>query len=69
MLLYDSKLKDNTIYNQLIMKQLIFMCLAWLMVACHSNSPTLSTVNYTLKGDTILIPENSNLKEKIKTAG
>ena len=49
------------------MKQLTFICLSMLMVACHSNSPTVTMANYILKGDTIMIPDNSNLKEKIKT--
>jgi len=48
------------------MKQLIFICLAWLTVSCHNKSESVSSANYTLKGDTILIPENSNLKEKLK---
>jgi cobalt-zinc-cadmium efflux system membrane fusion protein len=41
--------------------------MAWLAVSCHSNTESGSTANYTIKGDTIVIPENSNLKEKIKT--
>ena len=55
------------ISKQLIMKQLIFICLAWLTVSCHNKSESVSSANYTLRGDTILIPENSNLKEKLKT--
>ena len=49
------------------MKQLIFICLAWLTVSCHNKSESVSSANYTLKGDTIRVPENSNLKEKLKT--
>lgn len=49
------------------MKQLILIYLTWLAVSCHSRSESLPAANYTLKGDTILIPDNSNLKEKIKT--
>lgn len=59
---------DDCIFQKLlIMKQLIFICLAWLTVSCHNKSESISLANYTLKGDTILIPDNSNLKEKIKT--
>jgi membrane fusion protein, heavy metal efflux system len=49
------------------MKQLMFVCIAWVAVSCHSNTKPVTLANYVIKGDTILIPGNSNLKEKIKT--
>jgi len=45
----------------------MLICIAWLAISCHNNTSPVSSANYTLKGDTILIPENSNLKEKLKT--
>jgi cobalt-zinc-cadmium efflux system membrane fusion protein len=50
------------------MKQLIIIGMAWFVVSCHSNGPTLTTANFTLNADTIFIPKNSNLSEKIKTS-
>jgi len=50
------------------MKHILFISIAWLVVACHSNTTPETTANYTIKGDTIVIPAGSNLKEKIKTA-
>ena len=49
------------------MKHLIYICIAWLTISCHSNSVPASPENFILKSDTIIIPENSNLREKIKT--
>ncbi len=49
------------------MKRFLFICIAWLTISCHSNTAPVSSANYIISGDTILIPANSNLKEKIKT--
>lgn len=49
------------------MKRFIYFSLAWLMLSCHGKTVSVSPENYILKGDTILIPENSNLREKIRT--
>lgn len=49
------------------MKQILFICIAWLIVSCQNNTNTGSSANYVIKGDTIIIPGNSNLKAKIKT--
>lgn len=43
------------------------MSVAWLTISCHSKTEPGSSANYIIKGDTIFIPGNSNLKEKIKT--
>ncbi|MEI6679900.1 MAG: efflux RND transporter periplasmic adaptor subunit, partial [Mariniphaga sp.] len=50
------------------MNRLVFICVAWLSVSCQTNSKPVSTENYIIKGDTIIIPQNSNLTAKIKTA-
>ncbi len=50
------------------MRYLIFICLAWLAVSCHNKKESGTVENYVIKGDTIYIPENSNLREKIKTS-
>ena len=49
------------------MKRFMAICIAWLTISCHSNTAPVSSANYILRGDTIIIPENSNLKGKIKT--
>jgi len=43
--------------------------MAWLAFACHNNTESGSFPNFLIKGDTIIISPNSNLNEKIKTAG
>lgn len=50
------------------MKQILFICIVWLVVSCQNNTNQGSSANYVIKGDTVIIPESSNLKEKIKTA-
>lgn len=50
------------------MNRLVFICIAWLAVSCQTNTKPASTENYIIKGDTIIIPHNSNLTAKIKTA-
>jgi len=49
------------------MKKLIIISLAWVAFSCHSKTETGASAGYTIKGDTIFIPANSNLKDKIKT--
>ena len=49
------------------MKRILILGLDWLSVSCHSKSNNGPSANYLIKGDTIFIPVNSNLKEKIKT--
>jgi len=49
------------------MKRTLVMSLAWLAISCQSKTEPGSSANYTIKGDTICIPQNSNLKKKIKT--
>lgn len=50
------------------MKRLLIMSLAWLAFSCQSKAGPGSSANYTVKGDTIFLTGNSNLKEKIKTS-
>jgi membrane fusion protein, heavy metal efflux system len=49
------------------MNRLLIISLIVLATACHTNSEKSSSANYSIKGDTIIIPGTSNLKEKIKT--
>lgn len=49
------------------MKRILVMSLAWLAISCHSKTEPGSSANYIIKGDTIFIPQNSNLRKKIKT--
>lgn len=41
----------------------------WMLfiLSCHSKQSETDDANYTLQGDTIVIPTNSNLKPKLKT--
>ena len=55
-------------YINRIMKRLLIMSLAWLAFSCQSKTGPGSSANYTVKGDTIFLTGNSNLKEKIKTS-
>jgi membrane fusion protein, heavy metal efflux system len=48
------------------MKKLIFIIITALSAACNHTSTTKDPGNYTMNGDTIIIPENSILKEKLK---
>jgi len=50
------------------MKLITFIVIAWLAISCHNNSAPVPAANYIIHGDTIIIPENSNLKEKIKSS-
>ena len=43
------------------------MGLVWVAFSCQSKKDPGSSANYNIKGDTIYIPQNSNLKKKIKT--
>jgi hypothetical protein len=49
------------------MKRLLIIGLAWFVISCHNKTEKGSSTNYRIKGDTIFIPETSNLNEKIKT--
>jgi len=48
------------------MKNFFFLCLAFMVVSCTSKSGLNEKENYTLQGDTIIIPDNSILKAKLK---
>lgn len=48
------------------MKKLIFIIITALTTACSQTSTTKDTVNYIMKGDTIIIPDKSILKGKLK---
>ena len=50
------------------MKRLLILGIAWAAISCHSKTESGSSESYTISGDTIFIPGNSKLKEKIKTA-
>ena len=49
------------------MKRIFVMSLAWLAISCHSKTEPGLSSNYSMRGDTIYIAQNSNLKKKIKT--
>ena len=49
------------------MKRLLCISLIGLMFSCHTKTGPGISANYFIKGDTIVIPGNSNLIEKIKT--
>ncbi|HTQ63411.1 MAG TPA: efflux RND transporter periplasmic adaptor subunit [Puia sp.] len=44
---------------------LIFVVVSANFFACHSAKQETDASNYTLQGDTIVVPENSNLKSKL----
>lgn len=48
------------------MKKLIFILITALSAACNHTSTTKDTSNYTVNGDTIIIPEKSILRGKLK---
>lgn len=48
------------------MKKLIFIIITALASACGHDSTTKEAGNYTVSGDTIIIPDKSILKEKLK---
>ncbi len=45
----------------------MYICIAWLIISCQSNNVSVPPGNFILKSDTIIIPGNSNLRDKIKT--
>ncbi|MBS1598387.1 MAG: efflux RND transporter periplasmic adaptor subunit [Bacteroidetes bacterium] len=51
--------------SQIQFSALFFIMVSVNLVACHSAQPERDTNNYKLQGDTIIIPENSNLKSKL----
>ncbi len=50
------------------MKKILIMSMVWVAISCHSKTEPVSSANFSIHGDTIIIPENSNLREKIKTS-
>ncbi len=50
------------------MKRVLYLSMAILAFSCNSKTESGISANYTIKGDTILIPGNSNFNGKIKTA-
>ncbi len=50
------------------MKRLLYFSMVWLASSCHSKTEPGVSANYIIKGDTIVIPVNSNLNGKIKTS-
>jgi cobalt-zinc-cadmium efflux system membrane fusion protein len=50
-----------------MIKKYIFPVIAILAMACSHNTANKEMPNYTVKGDTIILPEKSVLKEKLKT--
>ena len=49
------------------MKRLLIISLVGLIISCHNKTEKGLSTNYSIKGDTIIIPATSNLKDKIKT--
>lgn len=47
------------------MKNIVYVCLVFLALACNKKSDVKEKVNFEIEGDTIVIPDNSILKEKI----
>jgi membrane fusion protein, heavy metal efflux system len=50
----------------IMMKKLIFIIITAIAVACNYTPATKETGKYIMNGDTIIIPEKSVLKEKLK---
>lgn len=50
------------------MKKLLYFSMVWLASSCHSKTDPGVSANYIIKGDTIVIPSNSNLNGKIRTS-
>jgi cobalt-zinc-cadmium efflux system membrane fusion protein len=46
----------------------MYVSVLWIAFSCQSKTEPGASENYIIKGDTILLSVNSNLKEKIKTA-
>jgi cobalt-zinc-cadmium efflux system membrane fusion protein len=44
----------------------IFIAVVFVLASCHQNSDTEPSKNYLLKDDTIILPDSSNIKPKIK---
>jgi membrane fusion protein, heavy metal efflux system len=49
-----------------MMKKLIFIIITALLSACNHTSTTKDPANYSINGDTIIIPEKSILRDKLK---
>ena len=50
------------------MRYLFIVLMAELIISCHSKTASVATQNFEVRGDTIYIPDQSIVKEKIKTA-
>lgn len=54
--------------NRRLMRSTLLAGSVLFIVSCHSTHTETDPTNYTLAGDTICIPANSNLKDKLKIA-